>query len=237
MILGLDFETTWTNPVNAKIARPIELGAVLYDEKLNKVLEMESCLIYDTDHPDSPKELEDLTGINDDMRKQHGVAPKNAFITLNRLMEKSDFVVAHNGTFFDKIIYEEECDRLGLKPVEKLWIDTKSDIPFKPGVKTTKLTYLCAEHGFVNPFAHRALFDVLSMIKILSYYNFDEILKLSKEPTYKVVAKVSYEKRQEAKDRGYHWNGEEKQWVKHLKESKVKQEEVEAPFLVEAVLL
>ena len=237
MILGLDLETTWTTPVNPKIARPLEIGAVLYCEKMNKVMQVQSDLIYDEYHPESPPELVELTGITDEMRKAFGIPSKEAHKRLNSLMEKADFVVAHNGNFFDKIIYQEECDRVGLGVVEKPWIDTKSDLPFPKHIKTTKLTYLCAEHGFVNPFAHRALFDVLSMLKVMSCYDFETVARLAKQPTYKVVAMVSYQQRQEAKDRGYHWDGEEKKWTKHMKEEAAAREKDEAPFQVEMTLL
>jgi len=237
MILGLDLETEWSSPVNPKIIRPLEIGAVLYCEKTGKIMQVQSDLIYDEYHMESPPELVELTGITDDMRRSFGIKPKEALLKLHSLMSHAEFVVAHNGNFFDKIIYEEECERVGLAPMGLPWIDTKSDLPFPKHIKTTKLTHLCAEHGFVNPFAHRALFDVLSMLKIMSCYDFETVAKLAKQPTYKLVAMVSYNDRQSAKDRGYHWNGEEKKWTKHMKEEAAIREKDEAPFQVEMSLL
>ena len=231
MILGLDFETTWD--LNTKTTRPLEIGAVLYDEINKKVMVMQSDFLYSEEHPRSPKELVDLTGITDEMRETFGINPLVGFKRLNAIMEQAEYVVAHNGNFFDRPVYIEECERLGLQPVEKHWIDTKSDLPLHSSIKSTKLTYLCAEHGFVNPFAHRALFDALSMIKLLSIYEFEKVLALSLEETFEVTARVSYEKRNEAKERGYHWNGEEKKWVKHLKKSKLDIEKNEAQFQIE----
>lgn len=231
-ILGMDYETTWTEPVNPKQARPLEIGAVLYDMEEDKPLRLYSEMIYEDDHPESPEPLVKLTGITDKMRMDYGVSTREAHNAFNGLMKQADFIVAHNGNVFDKIIYESECERIGLQKVEKEWIDTKVDVPYPPEIKTTKLTYLCTEHLFLNPFAHRALFDVLSMIEILKKYDINEVIELAKQPTFKVVANVSYHDRQQAKDRGYHWDGENKQWTKIVKQAKAEQEEKEAPFRV-----
>jgi DNA polymerase-3 subunit epsilon len=235
MILGLDFETTWQ--LNTKLTRPLEIGAVLLDETTNKVMAMQSDFLFDDSHPVSPKELVDLTGITDDMRKEYGILPKEGFKKLHSLMEKADYIVAHNGNMFDKPIYLEECERLGLAPVEKHWIDTKTDVPYRKDIKSSKLTHLCAEHGFVNPFAHRALFDSLSMLKLLSFYNFQEILELSKEETFEVTATVDYSRRNEAKNLGYYWNGEEKKWQKQMKKRFLEQEKEQVTFPIQIRLL
>ena len=43
-------------------------------------------------------------------------------------------------------------------------------------------------HGFINPFPHRALTDVLSMLKIASNYEFDRIGQLALSPKVLLVA-------------------------------------------------
>ena len=40
-----------------------------------------------------------------------------------------------------------------------------TDVPYPETIATRKLTYLAADHGIVNPFAHRALFDVITMMQ------------------------------------------------------------------------
>lgn len=236
LLLGIDFETTYSTPVNPMLARPIEVGAVLWDVKRKKPLKMYSELIYHPDHPESPKELVSLTGIDDEMRQLYGDIPAVVMTELNKLVKMADYVVAHNGNEFDKVVYQEECERLSLQPVDRPWIDTKTDIPFRDGVRTTKLTYLCAEHGFANPFQHRALFDVLSMLHLLNMYNIKEVVELSKQPNVRVIASVSYQDKDLAKERGYHWDGENKRWTKILKEQKAQEEKSQAPFPVQVLM-
>lgn len=232
-LLVLDYETSWTTPVNPRQCRIHEIGAVLYDWHAYKPLKMLSEFVYEDDHVTSPKELIDLTGITDDMRKEWGLSLKEGLRRQALLMEKCDFVVAHNGNEFDKIVYQNECERVGILPVDKPWIDTKVDVEYPPAIKTTKLTYLCAEHGFVNPFSHRAIFDALSTAKLLKMYDIEKVIELSKQTTVQVVASVGYENRQLAKDRGYHFDGERKLWKKHLKEKAAEAEKLQAPFQVQ----
>jgi DNA polymerase-3 subunit epsilon len=235
LLLGFDVESTWTQPVNPRIARPTEIGAVLYCTETRKPLKMMNELVHELDHPQSPKELVELTGITDDMKEKYGIPSMKAMSMLNQLIGQCDYVVAHNGNVFDKVIYEEECSRVGIPVVNKPWIDTKTDVPYPDSIKTTKLTYLCAEHGFANPFQHRALFDVLSMLRIVELYDINEIVEMAKQPNVTVVASVSYQDKDLAKQRGYHWDGENKRWKKQMKEKQALKEKEQAPFPVQVL--
>ncbi len=229
-ILGIDFETTWANPVNVNVMKITEIGAVLVEWETKKPLEMLSLLINDPDIPPSPPELVELTGLTDEIRLEYGVENKTAFAQLCKLMEKADFCVAHNGNSFDKPLLNCELDRLGMKMPLTPWLDSKTDVPYPKNVKSTKLSYLAADHGFANPFAHRALFDVLTMVKVLGHYDLNEVIALSKEETKTVVASVSFQEKHLARDRGYYWNPDDKIWCKDMKESKVAAEQEAAPF-------
>jgi DNA polymerase III epsilon subunit-like protein len=230
LLLGIDFETTWTEPVSPMLARPTEVGAVLYDTEDRKPKRIYSALVCDGDYPPSPEALVKLTGITDQMLKDHGIGPASMLDSLNDLICECDYMVGHNGIEFDKVIYEQECDRWAMRTVDKPWIDTKTDVPYPEEIKTRKLTYLAAEHGFANPFSHRALFDVLTMLNIMERYDFDEIIKLSHEPNVKVIASVSFKDKDLAKKRGYYWDGEEKIWAKVMKAKQAEKEKAEAPF-------
>ena len=84
-------------------------------------------------------------------------------------------------------------------------------------------------HGFVNPFPHRAVTDVLSMLKIFSQYNYDRVFALASSPIVTIVAdlKAPNLKDQEAvgefnriknkvaKSR-FRWNPSEKTWTKDI---------------------
>jgi DNA polymerase-3 subunit epsilon len=232
-ILSLDFETSWTTPVNPKQARIFEVGAVLYDTAAKSPVKILSEFVFEQEHPISPKELVDLTGITDDMRKQWGIRLSTCLILLNRMLTDCDYVIAHNGNDFDRPLLYAEAERIGYPVLSKPWIDSKLDIDFPPQVQSRKLTHLCAEMGFVNPFSHRAVFDALSVLKLLEKFNIDDVVASSLKPNCQVIASVSYDKKHLAKERGYYWNGEEKYWWKAMKLDKAEKEKAEAPFSVQ----
>ena len=235
LLLGLDFETTWTEPVSPMHARPTEAGAVLYDTERRAPLRIYNTLVYDGDYPSSPPELVALTGITDDMLLKYAVSPVVMLEILNEMMEEAHYIVGHNGVEFDKVIYEQECERWDMKHLDKPWMDTKTDVPYPEHIKTRKLTHLAADHGFANPFSHRALFDVLTMFKVMEEYDFNEIAELSKQPNVRVIANVSYHDRELAKKRGYYWDGENKRWTKIMKEEQAAKEKSEAGFPVQVL--
>ena len=231
-IVGLDFETTYHTPVDPTIARVTEIGAVLWDTVMKAPILMFSSLVYAENYPEIPPEGVALNGISTDLLQKYGVLPSIAFGNLNSLLNKCDYVVAHNGTGFDKPVYENELPRVGKGMVVKPWVDTCLDVPYPDHIKTRKLTYLAAEHGFANPFSHRALFDVMTMLRIMHEYTMDEIIELSKQPTVEVIASVTFQNKDLAKARGYLWDGERKKWVKRMKQSFAAKEVAQAPFHV-----
>lgn len=162
-------------------------------------------------------EISALTGITTQMLGDHGVTMSSAWADLHYLIAYSHVIVAHNGTGFDKPMYEAHCKRLQTDPFQRVWIDTCLDVPYPESITTRKLIHLAAEHGFLNPFAHRAFADVLTMLKILDCYDIHEVLESAKQPTLTIRANVSYADREKAKARGYRWDGEKKEWRKAVK--------------------
>lgn len=112
------------------------------------------------------------------------------------------------------------------------WIDPQYDIPFPDKIKTRKLDYLCFEHGFKNPFKHRALFDVLAMFEIMSQYDIDTIVKRSQSPKITISAVVSYDDRLMAKNAGFWWDGNIRYWIKEIKEMDFETLEKTLPFQI-----
>jgi DNA polymerase-3 subunit epsilon len=194
---------------------------------------VQSDFLWSEEYPNSPPELVELTGLTDDILSEFGIHPVVALKKLLALMEKADYIVAHNGNEFDKLVLEEELKRYGSNMPSKPWIDTKTDVPYPKRIKTTKLSYLCAEHGFANNTAHRALFDTQAMLRVLSQYNFDDVVALAKQPTVYAIANVSFQEKHLARDRGYYWNPDAKKWYKAMKESAAIEEKNSAPFEVE----
>lgn len=241
LILGLDFETTITEPVMPKEMRIIEIGAVLWDSVRKYPVLPITRLVWDKSYPFVPF-ITELTGLTLADLEKYGTPPKYALEKLLKLMREAEAVVAHNGKFFDKPLLEAECARHGLAMPELPWIDTVCDIDYPKKIETRKLDFLAPSHGFINPFAHRAMFDVLSMMKILSNYDFDYILARSKEPEIVIKALVQKpfgptaeqgkKETDQAKARGFRFDGESKSWLKRIKEVDYQMEVGACPFRI-----
>lgn len=226
MILGLDLETTGLDVGTCQI---IEVGAVLYDEKARKPVEIYSDLVWGAK---VPPEITALTGITQEECLDHGEIFEAIARTTVRLAKKADFVLAHNATNFDRPILERELRAsIGHAPVWS-WIDTSVDVPYPERITTRKLTHLAAEHGFLNPFPHRAVFDVMTMLQVVSHYDFGRVVELSQMPNVLLIADVPYDDREKAKARGYRWDKSTRTWRKTVKQHLVEQEVAAADFKV-----
>lgn len=230
LVLGLDFETTGFEPETHRVT---EVGAVLWDTDRGIPLQLQSELVYDGSYTELEPIITEITGIDIPMLEKWAVRPEQAFSVTNYLIEQAEAVVAHNGAQFDSDFYAAEMSRLNIPTIERTWIDTGLDLPFPPLVKTRKLVHLCAEHGFLNPFAHRAVFDVLSMLTLFQKYDAKAALELASQPWVKMQALVSFDEKDLAKERGYYWApAPKKQWLKAVRLSQVDKEKQEAPFKV-----
>ena len=230
LFLGVDFETTGLSMENDRIT---EVGAVLWDTDRKAPLKVLSQYVYDKDYPELTPEITQLTGITQGDLLKYGRLPGQVLPELISLMDEADFVVAHNGTNFDRPMLEAHMQRLGIMYKDDVaWIDSSTDVNYPKSISVRKLSYLATEHGFLNPFPHRALFDVMTMLKIISCYDTNEIVNLSKSPNITIRAHVSYDDRALASGRGYRWNPENKMWLKTVKELFLASEIAEAPFKV-----
>jgi len=230
ILLGIDVETTGLDPSTDRIT---ELGMVLYDTDANQPLKI-YCEYVNIDGP-VPEFITELTGITKTHLDIYGVSISEAMQAYVKMLGIADHQVAHNAPF-DRSMIDAEIARLSMAglPPETPWIDTSVDVPYPKGIQTRKLQYLCPEHGFINPWSHRALFDVLSMLKVLSQYDIKEVVRIAGEPNITVMAicqKPWEDKAPDgqkdtdlAKGRGYRFNGESKQWQKTLKQSQLSEE-------------
>lgn len=212
-VLGLDFETTGLNPQQCRV---IEIGAVVWDTETKQPQALYSELI--RCDKALPPEIIKITGITDDMLKSYGKEAKPSFQALWSLIESCEFIVAHNAPF-DRSFLESELTQLEItNDFSSLkWIDTVMDVPYPDFVESRKLTYLAADHGFVNNNAHRALFDVITMLNVFSRYDINDIKDRAQSPNVQVIAKVSFEEKDKAKKLGFRWNRDDKIWFKDYK--------------------
>lgn len=148
-------------------------------------------------------------------------------------------LVTHNGNSFDLPFLGKKYERFAQEIEAFLKVDTTTDCPYPDDARSKSLLYLCAYHGFLNPFPHSALFDAMSTLKLLSCYDQDEVKKRALSPLCLVEADVSYDERHLAKRRGYSWeriypNDEPvlKSWIKRIKECDLAQEQALSEFKV-----
>lgn len=218
LILGVDFETTG---LDVKTLELTEVGAVLYDTERKCPTAMMSRFVKGAK---VPAEITELTGITQ-ADCDGGETLTEVAMELCEIAMRADFMLAHNGTNFDRPIFE----RL-ISPAPSKWIDSSVDVPYPRHITTRKLAHLAAEHGFANPFSHRALFDVLTMLKIVTSYDLGPIIEMSQLPSLQVQALVNYDEREKAKARGYRWDGDRKIWLKTMKQPQLDLELRDAGF-------
>lgn len=222
-VLGIDIETGSSFDSSKDTTIVTEIGAVLWETNGNTPLEMENILI--NEGKGVHEQASEYTGITKSMIEQHGTTPEVASSKLFGLVQKADRIVAHNGNQFDKPILNHFFKRYGFGEMsgawENNWIDTQSDVDYPSTMRSRSLIYLAACHGFVNPFAHRAVTDVLTMLQVLSKYDVHTVIDNADSPRVKVLAQVSYEGRQKAKDAGFYWDGDNKQWFREMRKNQL----------------
>lgn len=215
IICAFDLETTGLSPETDTIT---EVGAILYDTETNSPVKFFSKLIA-IDRP-IPEVIVELTGITDVLLAKYGEAPSKVWREFEEFIEPAELFLAHNAPFdrgFVEKIIPDMAD-------PKLWIDSCVDVEYPDHIKTRQLTYLAADHGIVNPFSHRAVTDVLTMLRVVSNYNWEEIISNAKTPNVTMRAMVTFNDNQKAKTAGYRWDSERKFWIKSIKETRTNQE-------------
>jgi DNA polymerase-3 subunit epsilon len=231
-LLGLDFETTGLDTSKERIT---EAGIVLWETEGQQPLTTIGVFYWDDSYPCLPQEVVKLTGLTDDILREFGTPPKPNLEWLEGYSRRHgvQYIVAHNGENFDKPLLMAELTRHGVDAptLRSLpWIDTRTDIPFPSEPDSRRLKHLAGDHGFLNPFEHRAVFDVMTMMRVLAHYDIQKVIEYSKIPFVTVRALVSFDDRQKAKDLRYSWEkiGEKtypKMWVKRVKENKLADEQ------------
>ena len=223
LVFGLDFETTGLDP---KKDRVVEVGGVLWDTDTGSPINIISEFCYEESFETlMDEEAEKAHGLSIEFLRCFGRPPDQVFADL--IPDVCTAIIAHNAPF-DRGFYEMECARTNQGMLARPWIDTACDIKYPQHISTRKLSYLAAEHSFLNPFPHRAVFDVMTMLIVFQNYDPEAALARSKEPDVTLQALVGYDDRHKAKDCGFHWNKDNKRWEKKMKLSDVAEESFKA---------
>lgn len=226
LLLGIDFETTSVE-VHDPGFRVIEVGMAVWNTEVRSVVECFSTVI----RVDLiPQKISGLTGITTDLTQDGSNSFESCMGTaFNALLRNCRHLVAHNH-FFEKEVMERYKIDLWQDIV---WIDTMTDIMYPDWMGARNLVQLASLHRIMNPSPHRALNDVLVMFDILGQYNFDDVLAIATTPFVNIIAKVSYDDRNLAKNRGFRWDPVAKVWYKTIREFLLRKEEQEYEFEVE----
>jgi hypothetical protein len=255
-ILGLDFETQCTD---AKLTNITEIGAVSVEWEPGKGFSREvsySSLVYDESYPPQSDTVVELTGITDDLLKLTGSDPVTALDGLMPMVEKADIILAHNAVFDRNVLEASVIKHLGedfRKFFDKEWLCTYTDIDYAPKFRCKQLPHLALDHGLKmdGRELHRAIDDVKLMLELVTTkYDFEEVLKFARIPWVYVRADIlgpwvgnggdGGVGKEQATGRGYGWECARgtyepkfpKKWVKRVKQDRVEQEMIDAPFRV-----
>lgn len=226
ILLIVDLETTGLDPQKDQV---IELGAILYSVSQSCTLQQLSTLFPVTENA--------AVTVNR-ITTQASQLVENFDLILqqfSRWTVQADYLVAHNAAF------DRQWFGLGsLPPLEKPWLCTYDDFVWSKNPKPTSLVNTVLNHGLGVSSAHRALTDCQLIAALFDRLAESDGLKSllmqaiarSKEPKIEVIAKVSYDNRNLAKQWGFKWNAEAKIWSKIMRPSDLAQESHSYPFAI-----
>lgn len=201
-LLIVDLETTGLNPAEDEV---IELAAALFDVKHRAVVSSVSFLL-----PCDQNAAEEINHIPASL-SQVSSPWRTGIAFLHELLAVSDALIAHNAAFDSQWFGRGRLPQVWLP-----WLCSMRD--FEWGSRGgANLRDLAVNNGVTVAKAHRALADVELLAGILaSREDLEELLEGAVAPKINVIARVTYERREEAKTRGFQWNRLTRRWEKRM---------------------
>ncbi len=217
MDIGLivDLETTGVDSEKDEI---IEIGIIEFMIESGKspiITNMYSAL----EDPGFPlsSEIKSITGLDDSLLKNQ----KINWDYVREFFTRSSVAIAHNMDFDRSFLVQRtELVDLGIH-----WACSMKHIDWEGhGFKTRALNYLAADHGFVNSFAHRALFDCATTFRLISPY-MQELISRSFMKEYRLIAQgAPFAAKDNLKGRRYRWDAGNRVWTKDVLEDALESE-------------
>jgi len=204
-LLLLDCETTGLD----QSAELCEIGAVLFSVRHRAVLQQLSFLL-----PVASNPAQDVNGIDPDLTLEHqpGAEAHALFLVMLR---SADALVAHNAAF-DRPWIDGWLLNAGLDDTETLakpWICTCEGISWEGLRANPSLAALALAHGIPVWAAHRALTDCIYLAQILQRDPLlQDHLAEGLRPRRLVAADLPFGRKDEAKQAGFRWVPQAKQW-------------------------
>jgi len=227
-ILLLDTETTGLESDPDAIV--IEVGYAAWIEGVG-LTNMVNALLYEPSVIDNGNPVEHINGITSETLETAGLPPLEVYNDLYASMDRADAVMAANYEF-DKAMLTRSGGYHGITMPDVTWIDFHSDIEWPDFVKGKSLVHRAADHGIINPMAHRALPDAITMAMVIEKgeYNMHEILENAKFPMVRCEAAVSFAGKDKAKAQGFYWDNAARVWFKNVRENKLETLKKECGF-------
>ncbi|MFW7380942.1 MAG: 3'-5' exonuclease [Oligoflexus sp.] len=213
--LIVDLETTGIDPQKDEI---IEIGLIEFgveEGRKPSITNMYSALAQ-ASKPLSV-EVQKITGLDDRILSGQSID----WQLVSQYFDRASLYIAHNANF----------DRAFLEKVfspdswSGQWACSMRHVDWEAhGFRTRSLNYLAADHGFVNSFAHRALFDCATTFRLIEPY-FDELVKRCMMKEMRLLAvQAPFEAKDMLKSRFYRWDPEKRVWYKDVFEDKLEDE-------------
>lgn len=157
-------------------------------------------------------EASGVNGISLDLVVAHGYPRTSVREWLEVQTNGADTIVAHNADF----------DRQWLPELhDRPWICTCNDVTWPEPVQSRALTAVALAHGVGVVDAHRALTDVMTIVRLFDALrkrgvDVAELLAAGLRPKATFRALVSYDDREKAKAAGFRWEGATKSWLRKM---------------------
>lgn len=204
--LLLDTETTSTDPQDGSV---VEVAVCLYNLEIGCSLESYASLVRADGNP-----AERINGV-----PATALAEANHPIEVWRrvvaLAQQADVVAAHNAEFDRSFVRAAGIESLA----SMTWVCTRSDFLWEGGGDGggRKLVEIVLAYGLGVASAHRALTDVDLMARLLTRVkergvDLPDLFRRAARPKRRFVAQVSFEMKHLAKEAGFAWDPDRRQW-------------------------
>lgn len=223
MFIGFDFET---QGFDEKKDAPTEIGLIAFNENFEEIASLNLLIKSPLTKP-QPQEIVDITGITDEMIAG-GVNESEVAARVHNFIYGAKALFAYNAPF-DMRFLEAMLGRHDWSTPKTTVVDVQRDIEYPARFTCKKLTHLAFDHGIVGEAkdAHRAVYDVRLMLKVLAKYDLKTIVANAKEPKVKlrIMTETPWtdkgKSNEFAKANGFHFDPATKHWLKTERQSKV----------------
>jgi DNA polymerase-3 subunit epsilon len=204
----LDTETTGID--NAAELIELAFCVCTYDVRTRTVLSIDCCFdAFSKPEKELSQEVSELTHITNDMLPKQ----KLSYDDFKEYLPEKCLVVAHNASF-DRRILERTYPYV---LADLHWADSMTEIDWrKKGFNGKGLELLLTQAGYWYE-AHRAINDVLALLwLIISTGTLAELCNNASKVSLEVRLSVSYAEKDQVKELGFRWHGDDKTWSRNF---------------------